>query len=525
MLAWIVPAGTLPTAVLMVWRTGTRFRGWLSVFAILLAVWGALFALGGARLAFYAIWPWLLFVMVPNLLFRFVNRAAERQRYGRAAALMRAVMWLHPFDGMRQQATYYRALADVDRGEADSAIAELESLEADSTWGAVAQLQRLGLERKWTELCARFEARTRRDNFARAALAQTLYVRALGEARRVDEMLHVYERFSRGPLGAWIRPMLTLHVASLSGNTQALRILLESPVGKSVGAFADYWRLTAEQTAGRDVSGDLELLMKSESGLLRRAAEHRLAAPLARVVPEQLGAHAGRVWAGLERAATEVSRAGHAVDARPTTRRPIGMYCLVGANLTMFLAATIGPWHIVDLGALVIPTSMLGGTWWRVVAAGFLHAGAVHFAFNMLGLAILGSRLEKAWGTLRFVCVYFAVLVAGNLVAMWGYGAAGQDLPKAVVGASGAILGVVGALAGRSLCEWRRGNTVAQNDVVLIGVIMAVQVAFDLSTPMVAGVVHWSGFALGALLGWTLTRYRDQRRADAPVLAPRSARP
>src|SRR3954447_6055724 len=79
------------------------------------------------------------------------------------------------------------------------------------------------------------------------------------------------------------------------------------------------------------------------------------------------------------------------------------------------------------------------GEWYRIVTGGFLHAGLLHIAFNMFALFILGSLLEPAIGTPRFLGIYGVSLLAGSCGAL-------IVTPDALtVGASGAIFGLMSA--------------------------------------------------------------------------------
>ena len=46
------------------------------------------------------------------------------------------------------------------------------------------------------------------------------------------------------------------------------------------------------------------------------------------------------------------------------------------------------------------------GQWWRMLSTSFLHAGALHLAFSMYGLFVLGGLLEKMWGRAGFLAIY-----------------------------------------------------------------------------------------------------------------------
>jgi membrane associated rhomboid family serine protease len=122
---------------------------------------------------------------------------------------------------------------------------------------------------------------------------------------------------------------------------------------------------------------------------------------------------------------------------------------LIGINVVVYLMelATGGSLNgtggtVFEKGALFVGNQFIGlaaGEWWRLVTAGFLHAGIIHIGFNMLLLWWFGAELERGLGRLRFLAVYFVSLLAGSA------GAILLDPQVATVGASGAVFGLFGA--------------------------------------------------------------------------------
>lgn len=80
---------------------------------------------------------------------------------------------------------------------------------------------------------------------------------------------------------------------------------------------------------------------------------------------------------------------------------------------------------------------------WAIVSAIFLHGSPIHLFFNMFGLLMFGPLLEQKIGSRNFLMLYFASGIIGNLGYI--FTAFGSATP--VLGASGAIYGVLGALA------------------------------------------------------------------------------
>jgi membrane associated rhomboid family serine protease len=81
---------------------------------------------------------------------------------------------------------------------------------------------------------------------------------------------------------------------------------------------------------------------------------------------------------------------------------------------------------------------------WRWVSYQFVHGGAGHVLFNMLGLYFFGPSLERTFGSRRFLTFYLTCGAVGSLlfslwVLVFSPGAAHTDL----IGASGAVLGLL----------------------------------------------------------------------------------
>ncbi|RMC34826.1 rhomboid family intramembrane serine protease [Paracoccus alkanivorans] len=130
-------------------------------------------------------------------------------------------------------------------------------------------------------------------------------------------------------------------------------------------------------------------------------------------------------------------------DHNPSRRRPIVTYLLIAANVVMYLVtlpALDGAemlWARLALYPLAISNGeMLSG----LVTHMFLHAGFMHIAGNMLFLWIFGDNLEDQMGRLGFLAFYLAC----GLAAAAGQIAADPFSPVPMVGASGAIAGVMG---------------------------------------------------------------------------------
>jgi membrane associated rhomboid family serine protease len=155
-----------------------------------------------------------------------------------------------------------------------------------------------------------------------------------------------------------------------------------------------------------------------------------------------------------------------------------------------------------QLGALEPYAVVMQGQYWRLFTALFLHAGFLHLLFNLFALYVLGPPLERSIGALRFaVCYLISGLVSSAGVVVLTI--IGIVQVAQLVGASGCIMGIVGAWAGFLLRHRHAPHAKQRLGNVLM--IVAIQIAFDLSTPQVSMAAHLCGLFSGAVLGFVLT--------------------
>lgn len=87
------------------------------------------------------------------------------------------------------------------------------------------------------------------------------------------------------------------------------------------------------------------------------------------------------------------------------------------------------------------PALALIPAWATLISSQFLHAGWLHLGGNMLYLWVFGDNIEDAMGHGRFLLFYLACGVAAGLAHVLS----GPESVNPVIGASGAVSGVLGA--------------------------------------------------------------------------------
>lgn len=168
--------------------------------------------------------------------------------------------------------------------------------------------------------------------------------------------------------------------------------------------------------------------------------------------------------------------------------RPMVTYTLIGINLAVFLVQfTVGINAVAgDYGMWPVGIAV-GGEWWRLVTAAFLHGSFLHIAFNMYVLFALGPTLERILGHSRYLILYVLAAIGGG-VASYVF----SDMRTVSVGASGAIFGLMGALvvAGRRL----------RYDVTQVLVLLGINVVIGFIASGVDWRAHLGGLVTGALV-------------------------
>ena len=138
----------------------------------------------------------------------------------------------------------------------------------------------------------------------------------------------------------------------------------------------------------------------------------------------------------------------------------------------------------------------------RLFSSMFLHAGIAHIAFNLFALAYLGGFAEKSIGKTRYLGTYLAAGIAGALLHGTVYTLILGNSANVLIGASGAISGVMGITA--ALGNIRGYYWLAiQILYAFIGSVTSIPIAFT---------AHIGGFMAGLLLTKLLIVVEQKRR-------------
>jgi membrane associated rhomboid family serine protease len=196
---------------------------------------------------------------------------------------------------------------------------------------------------------------------------------------------------------------------------------------------------------------------------------------------------------------------------RSMTNEPRLTYILIGINVIAGIGAMSGG-GVGSAGGTLVDHGGLSrhfiqeGEYYRLLTAGFLHAGLFHLLTNMLSLWILGSMIEPAVGSWRFGLIYFVSLLCGSLGALL------LSPDSLTVGASGAIFGLLAAAA---VVAWNRGFNLMESG---LGLWIGLNLLITFTIPNISIGGHIGGLIGGAIVTLLLVELPDRMRV--PPIVP-----
>ncbi|MFL6520121.1 MAG: rhomboid family intramembrane serine protease [Chthoniobacterales bacterium] len=478
-------------------RRGGLYRPWrLASFAVLL-VTGAAWLVNPNTAGFVGGGAWVALLLLPSVGLRKVSELASQQRYAAARRLSQPLRLLHPSAALRLQEELFRGLELARGGNFSAALAILGPLRNNQTnVGRQATAQSFRLRGEWNQLVGwvrnEVPAAIRRNDFA----LMPVYLRALGESGMRDELVLEFGSMlaatspSHQPAWSYHADMRT--VLAFCGRLRANADHV--PLRALPHDLREFWIGTDEFSAGEISAARLRLeklrTMTSDQLLRSEIAQRLDAAEMLAKTP--LSAPAVAL---LQR--SEQSERPPPSAFGSDTRITVAVAIFIALNLVMFLAevkfgGSTNPRTLDRLGAMDPGAIRNGGQYWRMLTSLFLHYGPLHLLFNLYALFIIGPGLERIIGSIRFA-FYYLLAGLGSSIGVF------LLRPEQLVGASGCVMGIVGVWAG--FLFRHRHEPFAGRRLKNIVLIVAIQTAFDLSTPHISMTAHLSGLATGVVLG------------------------
>lgn len=160
--------------------------------------------------------------------------------------------------------------------------------------------------------------------------------------------------------------------------------------------------------------------------------------------------------------------------------------------------------NLPEVMGIMDPVLIRNGEYWRLFTCMFLHADTVHLFGNMYFLYILTQYLKRSHGGFKYACEYFLSGLFGSFLGFMFSGARS-------LGASGAIMGLGGALVCEMLIQRKNGNYGVSSYMNIIIMIMF-NLGYGLFVPGIDNWGHFGGFAMGFLIELITYLFSKKRR-------------
>ena len=155
---------------------------------------------------------------------------------------------------------------------------------------------------------------------------------------------------------------------------------------------------------------------------------------------------------------------------------------------------------LVNLGALFGPLTVLGEHWENLLTAMFLHGGMTHLLMNMFSLYLVGRGVEQYFNTTSYISLYLFSGLIGGLVSLYVH-------PASVgVGASGAIFGIFGALAGFFLAHRAKIEAHTKAFMKDFALILGINLVLGFSIESIDVSAHVAGLLTGMIGGYVISK-------------------
>ena len=495
-------------------RGASRHRGYLA----LLMVDGALlgYTISEPRFSDAGGGPWPelvagvalcgLLVFVPRLLDRLIRSALGGRRVALAARLAGVKEILQPGRAATVERELLVDLARARSGEVDEVVRGLRerlALAGPEEEGAIHEriVTTLAFAGRWREATTQFDQHIGAFEPQRHPALAIQMVQAFGEIGELERAGQIVHR---------------LELAALAGDPNAAAALLKARLTflAGVGGKEAIDRLLALPA--------LAQISPRTRGMLQSVAVSRRAGDPRNAPTEEVLRFADLV---ADRIAADLELAGEPMAPKPRASMvlvALNVIAFALVSLLLLRGAGVDHWFdffwrgakfgaganldFVRAGASFHP-AVRAGEWWRLWSAMFLHGGeswhqsVLHILLNMYGLYLLGRIVEPVFGWQRFLLIYAAGGLAGNLASAFN-----PSLDAVIsLGASGAVMGLMGALLvvlrfrrNGVAEEWRR--SVLVNLLVLTGI----QLAFGLVVRVIDNYAHIGGLVGGAAAAWLL---------------------
>ncbi len=426
---------------------------------------------------------WFTFIAGPlYILSPFILTALARVRLYTFAGTLTNILYWSPV-GREGVA---RLLAQVALRQEDPEVA-LGFLPEDG--GDTLRLQAYALQERWSEVLNLPVPEVGDNAFLGLAARLEALLALEREAAAEDELGRMQARWNaqgQGPLGYRAVTLSKARLSAYRGEFEAVREELKNPLpGVPPYRVLETLAFAAERAHNPEAAGRLYTQAYTYAPPSRR-----------------------------DRLAETLARHGQSIPAAAKPKRPYATLGLAAFLSLMYLVQlwagtrfSTNVWAAAAGFLTVNPNAPGGDALWRYLSYAFVHGGLLHIGLNVWVLLDIGKLYEsrRLWGNVLAAFVFGSVLGAYLTFVVQG------GAPPGVIGASGGVLGIGGAL----LADVLRGRA-AQDRVLTRSLLqwIGLIVIFSVAIPGVSLWGHVGGLVGGLLWGFVRQGLPKTRQVD-----------
>jgi rhomboid protease GluP len=451
---------------------------------------------------------WVIFLLMPLSMLTEINKLIYQEKYTKAKKLAHYLKYLHPFDGCLELSQLIYALEIASAGDLVRANQILETCQNKfNTVYYSAKIILFWLKGDWENCLNWFNNELSLKQIYQDSNLLIYYLRALGENGKIEELLHQFTIVESilDKTGDQQRiNLVRMMIFAFCGKPEIVEKIFIHHLSIYPKNTKIFWLATARFfSEQKNVALENFNNLKQTSNLvLLENINWRLAHPFnLQNLPQLSQKITTRLNDVLEDEITYQKITKVNFKKAYLTHSLIIINCLVffieikaGGSTNLKVLETLGA---------LIPEYIWQGQYWRLIMANFLHYGWLHLIMNMFGLWIVGSFAEKIIGHFFYGLIYSICAIGGMaLFSLIAPQIVNPHIPILLVGASGAIMGLVGLILAVfiKLSRDKKSPLFSQRLKFLI-IIILVQFIFDFLTPQVSFMIHALGFILGLITG------------------------
>ena len=178
-------------------------------------------------------------------------------------------------------------------------------------------------------------------------------------------------------------------------------------------------------------------------------------------------------------------------------------YALMAISIIVFVVPALSSvWDssFYMFGVLHGYSVVVKSEFYRLLTSIFMHGDGMHIVMNMLSLYMIGTMVEKLFSKISYLSIYFISALVGSYTSIY------MHLGGQAVGASGAIFGLFGALAGFAFVHRQTMKNQFISFMKNFGVILLINLVIGFAFPNIDVSAHVGGLVAGIVGGYMIAK-------------------